>query len=77
MAVADRGIGIDPAELGSIFEPYARARTARESGIRGTGLGLSIAREMALAHGGKLWATSDGPGHGTTFWLALPAHHSD
>ena len=40
--------------------------------IKGTGLGLYIVRSVAKRHGGRAWAESEGPGHGSTFVLQLP-----
>lgn len=39
----------------------------------GAGLGLAIGRALVEAHGGRVWAESDGPGQGATFGLELPA----
>jgi nitrogen-specific signal transduction histidine kinase/tetratricopeptide (TPR) repeat protein len=70
IAVADRGIGIAPAEIPRIFEPYYRAAPdgARASG---SGLGLSIVQHAVAAHGGRVDVVST-PGHGSTFTLVLP-----
>ncbi len=40
--------------------------------IKGTGLGLFIVRSVVARHGGKVFAESDGPGHGSTFIVNLP-----
>ena len=40
--------------------------------VKGTGLGLFIVRSVARKHGGRVFAESDGPGHGSTFTLQLP-----
>ena len=72
VGVADHGMGMDPAEIGGLFEPFTRTKSARMSGIEGSGLGLAICQEIARAHGGRLIAQSDGPGHGSRFILALP-----
>ena len=71
VAVTDRGDGIAPEDLERIFERHARA--ARHAGtVPGEGIGLAIAREIVLAHGGRMWAESAGPGRGSTVTIALP-----
>ena len=40
--------------------------------IKGTGLGLFIVRSVVARHGGKVFAESEGPGHGSTFTVQLP-----
>lgn len=62
--VRDTGGGIGSGEEQRIFEPYY---TTKE---KGTGLGLSIAREIVIAHGGKIRVQSE-PGKGTTFEVLL------
>jgi len=72
VAVRDRGDGITAEDLERIFERHARSE--RHAGtVPGEGLGLAIAREIVLAHGGRMWAESAGPGQGSTFTIALPA----
>ncbi len=66
--VADRGIGIDPSELASVFTKFARGSNAN---ARGSGLGLSIARSVVEDHGGTLELHSR-LGEGTTSAIALP-----
>lgn len=69
----DTGIGIQPDALQRLFLPFEQvdAQITRQFG--GLGLGLAIAHGLTLAHGGNLWADSEGPGHGATFTLSLPA----
>jgi two-component system sensor histidine kinase KdpD len=67
--IVDRGPGIAPGELDSIFEPFQRGSEGGTA--RGAGLGLAIARGFAEANGGRLWAESR-RGQGATFVLALP-----
>ncbi|WP_454256479.1 ATP-binding protein [Pseudomonas sp. Marseille-Q8238] len=52
LSVLDRGAGIDPAELGDIFNPFIRGDRAR--GGKGTGLGLAIVKRIASLHGGSV-----------------------
>lgn len=71
ISVQDTGAGIPPAELERIFERFYQVDASRGP-KRGTGLGLAIAREIVTAHGGKISATSDGVGKGSTFTVWLP-----
>lgn len=71
ISVEDKGLGISPAELRRIFEPFYRSRAATAAQIHGTGLGLSLAREIADAMGGKLTVSSE-PGKGSCFTVYLP-----
>jgi len=70
-AVADTGIGIDPADRPRLFERFYRSERAREMDPGGTGLGLAIARWIADDHGGELDLKST-PGQGTIATLRLP-----
>jgi two-component system phosphate regulon sensor histidine kinase PhoR len=72
--VSDSGVGIEPSQLARVFERFYKTDPSRVrvSGA-GTGLGLAIAKHMVLAHGGQIWAESDGHGQGSTFRMALPA----
>jgi two-component system sensor histidine kinase KdpD len=69
ISVHNFGIPIPEADLDRIFERFYRSRDAHR--VSGTGLGLSITRKIALAHGGRVWASSD-EARGTTFYLSLP-----
>ncbi|SKC69136.1 response regulator [Krasilnikoviella flava] len=70
--VDDQGRGIPPDKLEAVFRRFEQvdASDARERG--GTGLGLAIARSIVERHGGRMWAASDGEGHGSSFRLTLP-----
>lgn len=52
LSVLDRGPGIDPAELGELFNPFIRGDRAR--GGKGTGLGLAIVKRIAALHGASV-----------------------
>ena len=72
ISIADTGIGIAPEFLPHIFERFRQADAGftRERG--GLGLGLSITRQLLEMHEGTIEASSEGPGHGSTFCLSLP-----
>jgi signal transduction histidine kinase len=72
IAVSDRGLGIPPAEMGQIFEPFFRGQEALRRQIHGTGLGLSLVARVMKAHGGRVTVQST-PGLGSSFALRLPA----
>ena len=72
VAFQDEGIGIAPQDLPRLFDRYTRGREAMAAGIEGFGLGLYLCRGIVDAHGGRIWAESDGPGTGTTIRLELP-----
>ncbi len=72
--ISDVGPGIDPSELGRIFEKFYRGKDHRCQ-IQGTGMGLAIARAIAEAHSGTLTAVST-PGKGSTFTFSLPIDRS-
>ncbi len=67
--VIDHGVGIGAEDLGNIFDAYARVGHPPATGL---GLGLYVAREIVVAHGGSINATSE-VGTGTTFTVRLPA----
>ena len=72
MDIRDYGIGIAPEELTRLFGRYVRTRDAADRGIDGLGLGLYLCRGIVEAHGGRLWAESQGLNTGTTFSVVLP-----
>ncbi len=70
LRVADTGIGIEPAQLTGIFEPFARTSGA-QAHAEGTGLGLSICRRLVELMGGRIEARS-ALGEGSVFAVWLP-----
>ncbi len=70
--VQDRGVGIPRKQLKRIFRRFYRVQSRGLRQIKGTGLGLYIVRSIARAHGGRVFAQSEGEGHGATFTLELP-----
>lgn len=71
LRVRDRGAGIAPAALETIFDPFVRIPGSDEH-VEGTGLGLPITRQLVELHGGRIWAESL-PGAGSTFHVLFPA----
>jgi signal transduction histidine kinase len=70
LRVRDHGVGISPSERKRIFRRFYRVPGTMR--IKGTGLGLFIVRSVVARHGGKVFAESEGPGHGSTFTVHLP-----
>jgi two-component system, OmpR family, phosphate regulon sensor histidine kinase PhoR len=70
--VSDTGVGIEPNQLSRVFERFYKTDPSRAAGT-GTGLGLAIAKHLVLAHGGQIWAESQGVGRGSTFRVTLPS----
>jgi signal transduction histidine kinase len=71
--IVDDGPGIPVEDRASIFEPFFRVDRSRSRKTGGFGLGLSICKRIAEAHRGRLEASANGAGRGTTFTLTLPA----
>ena len=71
VSVADRGRGIPAEDLPLLFRKFSR-REGRDT-ADATGLGLAICKGIVEAHGGRIWAESDGAGLGARFVFTLPA----
>jgi C4-dicarboxylate-specific signal transduction histidine kinase len=65
ISVQDSGIGVKPEVMARLFEPFFTTRS------KGMGMGLAISRSIVEAHGGRLWAESNGS-DGALFQLTLP-----
>ena len=71
VSVSDQGLGIPQPQLKRIFRRFYRVSHRSLAHIKGTGLGLFIVKAIAEKHGGKVFAESEGEGHGSTFTLEL------
>jgi PAS domain S-box-containing protein len=69
--VRDSGIGIPPAHLERVFEPFWQVEQAASRRVGGTGLGLSVTRRLARLLGGEVTVEST-PGQGSMFTVRLP-----
>jgi len=70
--VSDKGIGIPSAQLKRIFKRFYRVPGKFMARVKGTGLGLFIVQSVVRKHGGRVFAESNGLGHGSTFTIQLP-----
>ncbi len=71
VSVQDNGWGMTDEERGFLFKKFSRGR-GDTSVIKGTGLGLYVGKQLVEAHGGRIWASSEGKGKGSIFSFALP-----
>ena len=71
VSVSDHGRGIPAEHLPHLFQKFSRAEAGEQGGD--TGLGLAICKGIVEAHGGRMWAESDGLGLGARFTFTLPA----
>ena len=74
--VRDRGIGIDAADLGRIFDPYYRAQFSDTQTRRGAGLGLTLVQQIVVSHGGRIEVDST-TGIGSTFRMLFPGGRTE
>ena len=72
ISVTDQGRGIAPHDLDKLFLSFQKLDGLATSDTPGTGLGLAICKGIVEQHGGKIWASSEGLGQGTTVTFLLP-----
>ncbi len=76
LSVTDEGVGLPPERLPLLFRKFAPSNGEDNESGQGsgsTGLGLAICKGIVEAHGGRIWAESDGPDLGSRFTFTLPA----
>ena len=71
-SVSDDGAGIATEQLPHLFRKFSRRELARPEGQGDSGLGLAISKGIVEAHGGRIWAESEGLGQGAQFSFTLP-----
>jgi two-component system, sensor histidine kinase len=72
LSVKDSGIGLDPKAIPTLFEMFSQLDTAIERAEGGLGIGLALVKGFVGLHGGRVEATSAGPGLGSEFIIRLP-----
>jgi predicted ATPase/signal transduction histidine kinase/tRNA A-37 threonylcarbamoyl transferase component Bud32 len=72
VSVRDTGVGMEPAEVERMFEPFAQAEQGLARTHGGLGLGLALAKGLVELHDGSISAHSEGPGRGSAFVVTLP-----
>jgi PAS domain S-box-containing protein len=72
LRVRDAGVGIEPAMLATIFDPFSPARSGVDRSECGLGIGLAIVKQIVELHGGTVEARSDGLHMGSEFILRIP-----
>ena len=72
-SVTDTGVGITPEDKLRLFTEGGHGKDSVKINVHSTGYGLFIAKQVVEAHGGKIWAESEGPGKGSRFIIELPA----
>jgi len=72
ITVRDNGIGIDRQNLSSVFDMFTQVSRSDRRTRGGLGIGLTLVRSLVGLHGGSVSASSEGPGHGSTFEVQLP-----
>jgi signal transduction histidine kinase len=72
ITVQDTGKGLPAEELTNIFDPFRQLDESSHARHGGLGLGLPLVRSLTELHGGTVYATSAGVGHGSCFTIRLP-----
>ncbi len=73
VCVADDGVGISANRLPLLFRKSSMLEGGDYGdGLARSGMGIAICKGVVEAHGGRIWAESDGPGQGSRFTFTLP-----
>src|SRR3989338_127451 len=72
LTIADTGVGITKEDMAHLFTEGGRGAESSKVNLHSTGYGLFIAKAIVEAHGGKIWAESEGRDKGSRFIVELP-----
>ena len=72
ITLKDTGVGMSQTTIGKLFQLFSTGTESLKVNTSSTGVGLYITKAHVEAHGGKIWAESEGEGKGSTFILELP-----
>ncbi len=72
VSVRDTGIGIPEGSLRDVFNMFSQVDRSVERSMGGLGIGLVLVKGLVEMHGGKVTASSEGDGKGSTFTVTLP-----
>ncbi|MBI5456578.1 HAMP domain-containing histidine kinase [Candidatus Kaiserbacteria bacterium] len=71
-SVKDTGVGLSEDDKKTLFTEGGKGKDSLKVNVDSTGYGLYIAKQVVEAHGGKIWAESEGRGRGSLFVVELP-----
>lgn len=70
-SVKDTGVGLTKEDKQRLFTEGGKGKNSQKINVNSTGFGLFIAKNIVLAHNGKIWAESEGEGKGSQFYVEL------
>lgn len=70
--IEDTGVGISKEDMARLFTEGGHGTNSAKINVESTGFGLYIVKNIIEAHGGKVWAESEGEGKGSRFVVELP-----
>ncbi len=74
ISIIDSGAGVDKEDQMKLFQEYVQINPGELQKGQGSGLGLSISKSIIAMHGGHIGMSSQGKGHGSTFFIQLPIY---